>query len=71
MKRSRDAVNQILIEYVVSRQEYYRKKITNKQPLKDIVQETLDVNELPILVHLILQEFPDHKDKILKYLLLQ
>ena len=71
MKRSKAAVNKILLEYLVDRQEYYRKKISNKHPLKDIIQETLDAKEFPILVNLVLQEFPEHKDKILKYLLLQ
>ncbi|HYD89934.1 MAG TPA: hypothetical protein VEA37_00425 [Flavobacterium sp.] len=70
MKRSK-VVEQVLLEYLVDRQEYYRKKIHDKQPLKDIIQETVNVKELPILVHLVLKEFPEHKDKILKYLLIQ
>jgi hypothetical protein len=70
MKRSK-VVDQVLLEYLVDRQEYYRKKIYDKQPLKDIIQETVNIKEFPILVHLVLKEFPEHKDKILKYLLLQ
>jgi hypothetical protein len=70
-KRSSDKINKILLEYVDSRIAYYRKKIKSGCTLKDIIQESLRLNEFSMLVELVRQEFPEHKDVILKYLMLQ
>ncbi len=67
---ARDKVDRILVEYVIEREKYYRKKLYIT-PLKDIIQESMMQEDLPILKCLIIQEFPQYRDFLFKHLILQ
>ena len=64
-------VDKLLFEYILEREEYYRKKLYTNCPLKDIIQESMTQQDLPILKCLIIQEFPNHRDFLFKHLIIQ
>jgi len=70
MRRPRTKVDTLLIDYVANREKYYRFQL-QRYLLKDIIQESEIAQDLPILKHLIIKEFPKHKDLLFKYLMLQ
>jgi hypothetical protein len=64
-------VKKILAEYVLEKETYYRKKLNSKYPLKDIIQESMKQQDLPILKCLIMQEFPQYREFLFKHLVIQ
>lgn len=64
-------VNKILFEYVLEKEAYYREKLSNNCSLKDIIQESMKQQDLPILKCLIMQEFPQHREFLFKHLVIQ
>lgn len=69
--RNLSKIDKIFIEYVLKREDYYRKKLCINSPLKDIIQESMMREDLPILKCLIIQEFPQHRDFLFKHLIIQ
>lgn len=64
-------VNNILANYVLEKEAYYRKKLYLNCSLKDIIQESMQQQDLPILKCLIIQEFPQYREFLFKHLILQ
>ncbi len=64
-------VDKLLIDYIQEREDYYRQKLYINSPLKDIIQESMMQEDLPILKCIILAEFPKHRDFLFKYLMIQ
>lgn len=55
-------LNQVLIEYLTNKSEYYRKKLLAEYSFQDICNEAIVKNEMAILKQLIIKEFQQHKD---------
>jgi len=71
MKNIHTKLNIILLEYVIARKRYYNQKLLKNYSLKKLIKESLNRKELPILKYVIVQQFPEHKEFLFKFLLLQ
>jgi hypothetical protein len=63
--------NKILAEYFNTRVAYYREKLSSDCSLQDIIQESVNAKDSDILQYIVLNEFPQHKSTLFKYLIIQ
>jgi hypothetical protein len=70
-RRVLNKVDKLLVEYLDKRFEYYRQKLVTNRSLNDIIRESVSYNDLPILRHLIIEEFPQYQTHLFKYLIIQ
>lgn len=64
-------VHKLLTEYLLGRENYYRCKLHSTSSLQNIIKISFTHRDLPILERLILREFPQYKEQLYKYLIIQ
>lgn len=64
-------IEMVLFDYVDDREKYYAKKLNKGVAIKDIIRESADRQDLPILKRLVINKFPHYKELLFKYLLIK